>query len=90
MYPENEYPEEVRAEREKALLSECDDRSGVEKLIDFMAAARVGVYKPAAPPSMRHDIICLCCGNLYRPDDVYDGENIFLCGSCILTRRETR
>jgi len=83
-------PIEVRAEREARMLESMDNRTPLEKLFDFMAAARLAVYRPDSPPAMRGDIICLCCGRLYRPDDVLNGENVFLCGTCILTRIESQ
>jgi hypothetical protein len=68
------------------LAAEIDDREPLEKLFDCLTAARLAYYRPAAHPSERRDIICLCCGNLYRPDDILNGENIFLCLSCIAER----
>jgi hypothetical protein len=81
-------PYELRAERELKMLSEIDDRSALEKLFDRLTAARLTHYRPDQPPSYRQDIICWCCGYPYRPDDVLDAENVFLCGSCILSRKE--
>lgn len=95
---------EVRAEREKRLLDECyvkpmmecldydfvDTRppSIVEALIDRFLVARLNRYRPDAPIAYRQDILCLCCGVPYRPDDVMDGLNCFLCSSCILSSKE--
>lgn len=80
------FPLEVRAEREEALRSnpeQWDERSPIEKLFDCLTAARLAYYRPMEEPSMRRDIICLCCGIPYRPDNILDGENMFLCLSCI-------
>jgi len=82
---------EERTEREMALRSnqdQWDERTPLERLFDYITAARIAHYRPADIPSTRQDIICLCCGGLYRPDDPTDGENIFLCLNCITSRRE--
>lgn len=81
--------EEYRAEREEMLLAEMDNRTPVEKLIDVLFRDRMTHYRPTDPPNLRQDIICLCCGFPYRPDNIMDGENMFVCGSCILHRKET-
>lgn len=80
--------EEYRAEREEMLLAEVDDRTPVEKLIDVLFRDRMTHYRPSDPPNLRKDIVCLCCGFPYRPDNIMDGENMFVCGSCILNRKE--
>jgi predicted metal-binding protein len=41
-------------------------------------------------PSLRRDIICLCCGNAYRPDDIMDAVNMFLCLTCKKEGEEIR
>lgn len=85
-------PYETRAEREERLLKQMEDEgvnlTPIEKLFDRITAARLTHYRPDQQPALRQDIICLCCGRPYRPDDVLDAENVFLCGSCILTRKE--
>jgi hypothetical protein len=79
---------EYRAERERRLLQEVDNRTPLEKLFDVMLRTRLTHYRPDSPPQLRQDIICLSCGYPYRPDDVLDAENVFLCGSCMLSRKE--
>lgn len=83
-------PIEVRAEREERLRqsSDWDERTPAEKMLDRIVATRITYYKPNHPPSRRRDIICMCCGQLYRPDDVMDAENVLLCATCILIRKE--
>lgn len=82
----------LRARREERLREQMEaegvNLTPLERLFDRMTAARITHYNPEAQPQERHDVICFCCGSLYRPDDVLDAENIFLCGSCILTRKE--
>jgi len=79
---------EYRAEREKLLRSEIDARPPLEQLFDRITAARITYYRPTAPPHVRQDLLCFCCGRAYRPDDIMDGENVYLCASCMLTRKE--
>jgi hypothetical protein len=81
-------PLEVRKRREELLLASIDNRTPVELLVDRITAARITHYRPDRLPSERRDIPCLSCGTPYRPDDPLNGENIFLCGSCILERME--
>ncbi len=76
-----------RSQREERLRATWDDRLPIEKLFEHITAARLNYYRPDATPAERQDIVCLCCGRPYRPDDPMDGENVYLCGSCILTRR---
>lgn len=81
---------EERTRREEALRSnreQWDERTPLERLFDHITAARIAHYRPQELPTMRQDIICFCCGQLYRPDDPTDGENIFLCLNCIATRK---
>jgi hypothetical protein len=80
-----EIPIDIRAEREARLRAseQWDERSAVEKLLDVILSARLSYYRPAAEPSLRRDILCLCCGLPYRPDNAMDAENMFLCLSCI-------
>jgi len=82
-------PIEVRAAREEVLRSseDWDERDPVTKLIDLLVGARLAKYSPYTPPNPRGDIICLCCGLLYRPDDITDGVNMVMCASCIATRK---
>lgn len=64
-----------------------DERTPVEKLLECILTARLAFYRPAEIPSVRRDILCLCCGHLYRPDDPMDAENVFICLSCIGERK---
>jgi hypothetical protein len=80
-------PEWVRAARERQLLATIDDRHPLERLFDRITAARIIHYRPNEKPSSRQDIPCLGCGSPYRPDDIEDGENLYLCGSCMLSLR---
>jgi hypothetical protein len=82
-------PLEYREQRERMLLAEADNRTPLEKLFDVFLRTRLTRYRPDEPPQLRQDIICLSCGYPYRPDDVMDAENVFLCGSCMLTRKDT-
>jgi hypothetical protein len=78
---------EEREQREARLREAWDDRLPIEKLFEHITSARLNYYRPDSPAAERQDIPCFCCGRLYRPDDATDGENVYLCGSCILTRR---
>ena len=83
---------EQRAAREEALRADrdqFDERTPLERLFDLITRARLAYYRPDVLPAERRDIICLCCGILYRPDDALNGENIYLCLSCIRTRQGT-
>jgi hypothetical protein len=78
-----EPPLEYRAEREKMILAECDDRSAIEKLIDFITAARMS----RAIKKGWGSLLCLCCGCKYNPSDLMDGESVFLCYECTEMRK---
>jgi hypothetical protein len=78
-------PEEERARREELLRSnpdQWDARTALERLFDRIIRARMIHYKPHALPSLRGDIPCFVCGNLYRPDDPMDAVNMFMCLTC--------
>lgn len=76
---------EERTERETLLRSnpdQWDERTPLERLFDYITRVRITYYRPHEAPSYRQDLLCLCCGHLYRPDDPMDGINIYLCLSC--------
>lgn len=82
---------EYRTQREELLRANPDQwelRTPLERLFDVVAQARIAHYRPEQLPSDRGDILCLCCGNLYRPDDPLDAVNIFICFTCIYTRNQ--
>jgi len=88
----DERPLEYRMKREELLRSnkqQFDERTPLEHLFDIITRARLTHYKPMQPAAMRGDIPCLCCGNLYRPDDPMDAVNLYLCLTCIRTQEET-
>jgi len=57
--------------------------TALEQVWSRVVASRMALYAPINPPDQRHDIICLCCGEYYRPDDVLDGLNMLICLTCI-------
>lgn len=59
------------------------EMTALEDLFNHITAIRMGHYNPKANPSVRGDLVCLCCGEYYRPDDLMDGLNVYICLTCI-------
>lgn len=66
------------------------EMTALENLFNRITAIRMGHYNPKADPSVRGDLVCLCCGEYYRPDDLMDGVNVYICLTCIRENDDAR
>jgi hypothetical protein len=64
------------------------EQTPVEQLVDKLLRVRMARYRPGRIHAERQDTICLCCGRQYRPDDIMDGTNMFICSGCLFDEEE--